>query len=145
MKIVYKFYESNQGLEEIQTSIYNQNTGFDAPVEAIKERIRNEKTDPKQLRYAFSEEGQPLAYIQARAGKNGLFSLGYPWAAPNCPIDVQEKLFDEMFSFIKQKNPTMIRFWLHDDWKKQIEFFRKKGFEISGRDGPGIYMTFFCK
>jgi hypothetical protein len=82
-----------------------------------------------------------LAYIQARAGKDELFSLGYPWATPDCPVEVQEKLFDEMLSYIKLKNPKMIRYWLHDDWKNQMEFFNKKGFKISGRDGPGVYMT----
>ncbi len=30
MKVMYKFYEPNQGLEEIQTDIYNQNIGFNA-------------------------------------------------------------------------------------------------------------------
>ncbi len=84
----------------------------------MKERIQKQKADPKHIRYAFSEEGLLLAYIQARAGKNGLFSLGYPWVTPECPIGIQEKLFDEMLLYIKQKNPKMIKYWLHDDWKK---------------------------
>lgn len=127
MEIIYRFYEPNQGLEEVQAHLYNQATGEKATADQIQTRYEEEKTNPKFVRYAFSEDGEALAYIQARKGKNS-FAIGYPWAIPSCPLVVQEKLFNEMLDYIKQKNPDEIFYWLKADWKNQIAFFKKKGF-----------------
>ncbi len=127
MEIVYRFYEPNQGLEEIQAHLYNQVTGEKATAEQIRARYETEKTNPKFVRYAFDENSEPLAYIQARKEKKS-FAIGYPWALPSCPPEVQEKLFNEMLDYIKQKNPHEISYWLKSTWKDQISFFTSRGF-----------------
>jgi len=76
----------------------------------------------------LTENGDPLAYIQSRITQDKSIYLGYPWAMPNCPEEVQYKLFDDMFKFVKGKKPKEISYWLHSDWISQIEFFREKGF-----------------
>ncbi|MFW9779603.1 MAG: hypothetical protein ACFFE8_12165 [Candidatus Heimdallarchaeota archaeon] len=131
MKIIYKFYKPNEGLEEIQAQIFNYNTGFKSTAEEIKDRYRQEKTNPRFIRYAFSEEGKPLAYIQARVSKDKNVLLGYPWAYPECPEKVQDILFDEMLAYVKKKEPKQISYWILDDWEKQIEFFKRKGFQLT--------------
>lgn len=134
MKIVYRYYEPNQGLEEIQARLFNQATNGNATAEQIQNRYETEQTDPRFVRYAFTEEGEPLAYCQARIEENQSIAIGYPWAIPDCPTEVQEKLFDELLQYIKRSNPKEIHYWLNVNWKDQIEFFRKKGFirSISG-------------
>ena len=82
MEIVYRFYEPNQGLEEVQAHLYNQATGEKATAEQIRTRYETEKTNPRFVRYAFAEDGKPLAYIQAKKEKNK-FAIGYPWAVPS--------------------------------------------------------------
>ncbi|MFQ5980521.1 MAG: hypothetical protein ACE5OZ_20475 [Candidatus Heimdallarchaeota archaeon] len=54
--------------------------------------------------------------------------IGYPWALPECPVEAQEKIFDELLAYIKQREATLpIRAAAASDQHKQIEFFRKKG------------------
>jgi hypothetical protein len=129
LKVIYRYYEPNQGLEEIQARLFTQASGENATADQIRQRYETEKTNPALIRYAFSEEEEkPLAYIQARIEENKAIAIGYPWAIPECPPEVQEKLFDEMLEFIKQKNPSAINYWLNVKWEKQIEFFKRKGF-----------------
>lgn len=128
MKVIYKFYTPNQGLEEIQARIFNHNTGFNATAEEIRERYKRGKTNPHFIRYAFSEEGQPLAYVQARVAQDKSILIGYPWAYPECPEEVQNVLFDEMLAYILQKEPKQINYWIRNDWEKQTQFFERKGF-----------------
>ena len=54
LKIIYRFYKPNQGLEEIQAQIYNQATDERATADQIRERYKIEKTNPKFVRYAFT-------------------------------------------------------------------------------------------
>ena len=129
MTILYKTYEPNQGLEEIQAKLYTQGTGIKVSGEEIKNRIIKERTNPKFLRYAFSEEGEPLAYIQARKERDHIYAIGYPWATSECPSDVQNKLFEELRSYLLEKNPDELRYWIHHSWSHVESFFLKKGFQ----------------
>lgn len=99
-----------------------------ATADQILERFRAEKTNPKQVLYALTENGEPLAYIQSRITKDKAIYLGYPWAMPNCPAEVQDKLFTDMFKYVKEKKPKEISYWIHSDWARQIEFFKERGF-----------------
>jgi hypothetical protein len=135
MKVIYRFYEPNQGLEEVQAKIFNFNMEnletYDqrGDPEEIRKRYEFNLTDPKQVRFAFTEEGEPLAYIQSRINQNKTISIGYPWAMPKCPSEVQEKIFDELFNYIKdKKKPKEINYWLFYKWREQIDFFERKGF-----------------
>lgn len=133
MKVVYRNWEPNKDLEEFQAKIYNENNPTNQPVTAqqIIERFEREKIDPKTVRYAFDEEGKPLAYIQARDYKAVEEThLGYPWALENCPKEVQDKLFDEVLEYIKkreiaQKYPILMNASV--DNKKVMDFFKGKG------------------
>lgn len=140
MKVVYRFWEPSQGLEELQARIYNENNpDYPQPVTAqqIIERFERDKVDPKMVRYALNEEGKPLAYIQARDyPRINETHLGYPWALPDCPKGVQDKLFDEMLEYIKQRDVTKekaIRMNAEVQREEIVEFFKKKGLEVKSK------------
>ncbi|MFX0124160.1 MAG: hypothetical protein ACFFAE_11030 [Candidatus Hodarchaeota archaeon] len=133
MKVDYRYWEPNKGLEELQAKIYNENNPSSRPVtsQQIIERFEREKIDPKTVKYAFDEEGNLLAYIQARDYESVEEThLGYPWALPNCPKEVQDKLFDEMLEYIKQRDIAKkyaIRMNTSVDNNKIMDFFKGKG------------------
>lgn len=128
LDIIYRQYEPDKGLEEIQAKIFNQATGEKATAENIKNRYEKEKTNPRFVRYAYTKDGTPLAYCQARRDDKKSIAIGYPWAVPECPTEVQEKIFDELFGYIKESKPKEISYWLKVTWQKQIDFFKRKGF-----------------
>ena len=66
MNVIYKFWEPNKGLEEHQATIYNKSTNNSVTAQSIVDRLGREKIDQKTVRYALTEDGKPLAYIQAR-------------------------------------------------------------------------------
>ena len=133
MKVVYRKWEPNKDLEEFQAEIYNENNPTPQPITAqqIIERYKREKIDPNTVRYAFDEEGNPLAYIQARDYDSAKEThLGYPWALANCPKEVQDKLFDEMLEYIKQRDIAKkyaIRMNAAVNNKEVMDFFKGKG------------------
>ncbi|MHA2296354.1 MAG: hypothetical protein ACXAEU_11955 [Candidatus Hodarchaeales archaeon] len=109
MKVIYRYYESDKGLEEIQAKIYNyelkrspKSNDDEVTAESIKQRFIDEKKDPKFVRYAFTEDGNPLAYIQASIRAKQTF-IGYPWSMDSCPAEVQDKLYSEMLAYAREK------------------------------------------
>ncbi|MFX0050911.1 MAG: hypothetical protein ACFE8U_06400 [Candidatus Hermodarchaeota archaeon] len=132
MTIKYQYWEPNQGLEEKQAEVYNKNNPDNQqPVTAkdIIDRYEREKIDPKTVQYAFAEDGQLLAYIQARDYPNVEEThIGYPWGAENCPKEVQSKLFADMLEYIKQRKETMtILANAPAENEEIIDFFKEKG------------------
>ncbi len=131
MKIQYKYYEKNAGFEELQAQIYNANNP-DSPqpvkAEEIVKRFENEKIDPKTVRYALNEKGEPLAYVQARDYPEPKEThLGYPWALPGCPTEVQNKIFDEMLAYIKTRDTGFeIRVNVSSNNEQQMNFVKTK-------------------
>ncbi|MFW9916036.1 MAG: hypothetical protein ACFFGZ_10555 [Candidatus Thorarchaeota archaeon] len=134
MKAVYRQYEPDQGLEELQAKIYTEASGLPTSADAIKARYKGEKRDPKTVRYALTEDGNPLAYIQASNYnfRPGMILLSYPWALPECPPAIQEKLYDDLLNYVQQeKRPQEILAEVVLDSKgakERTQFFRKKGF-----------------
>lgn len=131
MKIKYKYWEKDGGFEEIQAKIYNKNNSENPnPVTAkdIIDRFEREKIDPKTVRYAFTEDKKPLAYIQARDYKAVKEThLGYPWALDGCPAEVQHKLFDEMLAYLKTRDSEYaIRVNSSVSNEKIFEFMKNK-------------------
>ncbi|MHA2103039.1 MAG: hypothetical protein ACW981_06390 [Candidatus Hodarchaeales archaeon] len=108
IKVDYRYYEPNKGLEEIQAQIFNdaikKYDGNPTTVENIRNRYESEDFDPKTVRYAFDEHGKPLGYVSANPVFN-LVYLGYPWAVKDCPHEVQDKLFTDMRQYAKEKFP----------------------------------------
>ncbi len=140
MNVQYFHYKPDSGFEEIQATIYNEalkKYGKDVSVttEQINQRYKSENTDPQGIRYAIKDDKTPLAYIQTRVTEGESEKrtyLGYPWAINDCPPQVQERLFDEMFEYVKTKNPgnrIFMGYWL-ETWSDPIEFAKSKGFEI---------------
>lgn len=136
MKIIYKYWEQDKGYEEKQAKIYNENNPGPQPVTSkqIIERYEREKIDPNTVKYAFSENDELLAYIQARD-----YSLinethvGYPWASSNCPKEVQDKLFNEMVEYTKQRDQIKkykVRMNASTSRQEIIDFFKAKNLEL---------------
>ncbi|MFW9777601.1 MAG: hypothetical protein ACFFE8_02025 [Candidatus Heimdallarchaeota archaeon] len=132
----FQYWEPEKGLEEIQANIYNTNNPEQQPATAkqIRERFEGEKNfDPKTVRYAFSDDGKPLAYIQARDYDQVKEThLGYPWALDGCPADVQHRLFDETLEYLKQREIAKkyaIRMNAGIEQKNVLSFFKEKGLQ----------------
>ncbi|MHA2246969.1 MAG: hypothetical protein ACXADY_18645 [Candidatus Hodarchaeales archaeon] len=133
MKVNYRYWEPNQSLEELQVKIYNENNPDGQPVTAqqVIDRYEQEKITPKTVRYAFTEDGELLSYIQARDYPNVEEThLGFPWSSKECPEEVQGKLFDEMLEYIKTREEAKkyaIRMNANADREEIVTFFKKKG------------------
>ena len=132
MKVIYRHYEPEQNLEEIRAKIYTTASGLPATADQIRLRALN--SDPKLMRFAFTDKDEPLAYISA-SGSNSqpwTIGMGYPWALPGCPSNVQEKIFKDLVSYIKENEKiqeivTGVRLTskIADE---HIRFFTEKGF-----------------
>ncbi len=138
MNVEYRHYAPNQGLEEQQAKVFNEaaKPPILATGKAIQERYELENVDPKTIRYAMTADGTMPAYCQARDYPAlGETHIGYPWALPQCPSDVQEKLFDELLAYLKErKEPLTIRTPVALDWDIQIAFFKKTGWFVSDQN-----------
>ncbi|MFQ5979263.1 MAG: hypothetical protein ACE5OZ_14140 [Candidatus Heimdallarchaeota archaeon] len=142
MKVIYREYEAEQGLEEIQAKIYNHATrNFGKPLvkaEQIRQRYTKESADPKGIRYALKDDGTPLSYVQTRIKKKKTW-IGYPWTMSNCPPEVQEQLWDEVFEYVKNRDlatnseQTFYMGYLRETMEKQLIFAERKGFKITDR------------
>jgi hypothetical protein len=142
VNVVYRYYESEAGLEEIQAEIYNTAVkrygGNPATAEQIKTRYQDENFDPKGVRYAFDDQGKPLTYIQTRRTPNFVY-IGYPWAIdPNSTTtkEAQTKLFDEMLEYVKLQNPEkdIVLGNIQNNWNEAIDFVKKRNFEVRNKN-----------
>jgi hypothetical protein len=139
MKIVYKHWKPDEGLEELQAKIYTTISGLPATADQIRER--NTSRSPEMTRYALTEDGKPLAYTTARdsTSRPGTTYIGYPWAMDGCPPDAQEKIFKELFDYlVHRRETTVISTTLVFGSKifdEQLHFFKEKGFVES----EGLY------
>jgi len=102
MKVIYRHYEPEQNLEEIRAKIYTTASGLPATADQIRLQALNR--DPKLMRFAFTDKDEPLAYISASGSDSQPWTIGmgYPWALSGCPSNVQEKLFKDLVSYIKE-------------------------------------------
>ena len=101
MDIKYKNYAPDQGFEEIQGKLYSMNNDRTVTGDDIRERFENEKIDPKSVLYAFTSDNEPLGYIQARDYPQlGQIHIGRPWTTPDCPDEVKDKLFNDLFAYM---------------------------------------------
>ncbi len=139
MNIRYQNWEPNKGLEEKQAEIYNKNNPGPQPATAqqIIDRYNQEKIDPKTISYAFSEKNELLAYIQARDySQIKETHLGYPWATDNCPAEVQDKLFDEMLEYVKQREEAKelsIRMNAQTRRQNIVDFFKRRKVKVMSK------------
>ncbi|MHA2424048.1 MAG: hypothetical protein ACXAEF_04625 [Candidatus Thorarchaeota archaeon] len=139
MKVVYKNYEPDQGLDELQAKIYTEASGLPATAEEIK--ARNIERNQKMTQYALTEDGAPLAYVTCRdsSSEEGRTYISYPWKLSDCPVESQQKLFDEQLDFLKNRDETKsIGSTVVMGSKiaeKQLKFLYKQGF----REDDQIY------
>jgi len=132
MKVIYRHYEPEQNLEEIRAKIYTTASGLPATADQIRLQALNR--DPKLMRFAFTDKDEPLAYISASGSDSQPWTIGmgYPWALPGCPSNVQEKLFKDLVSYIKENKKIQeivtgvaLTSKIADE---QIRFFTENGF-----------------
>ncbi|MFW9839616.1 MAG: hypothetical protein ACFFES_01850 [Candidatus Thorarchaeota archaeon] len=137
MEVVYKVWEPDQGLEDIQARIFSEASGIPERAEVIRQR--NLQRAPEMTRYALTKDGEPLAYVTARDSSSGegRTYIGYPWKMPECPEEVQLKIFDELLSYLEKREDTkeigttiITRSQLRE---VQEEFFKQRGFEENER------------
>ncbi|MHA2427997.1 MAG: hypothetical protein ACXADB_08240 [Candidatus Hermodarchaeia archaeon] len=132
MKVIYRHYEPAQNLEEIRAKIYTTASGLPATADLIRLQAMN--SDPKLMRFAFTEKDEPLAYISASGSDSQPWTIGmgYPWALPGCPSNVQEKIFKDLVNYIKENEKiheivtgVALTSKIADE---HIRFFTEKGF-----------------
>ena len=128
MGINYRTYEPNQGLEEFQAKLYNQANNRNVTAKEIQERYEREKIDPKTVRYAFTKDEKPLAYVQARDYPAvGETHIGYPWTMPDCPPEVKNKLYDDLLAYVKtRKTDLKLKMNVQAD---RVDFAKQRGFK----------------
>ncbi len=132
MKVIYRHYEPEQKLEEIRAQIYTTASGLPATADQIRVQALN--SDPKLMRFAFTEKDEPLAYISASGSDSQPWTIGmgYPWSLPGCPSNVQEKIFKDLISYIKRNEKiqeiTTGVVWASKIANDQIQFFQENGF-----------------
>lgn len=137
MEVEYKIWDPDHSpkLEDIQAEIYNKNNqNANITGEQIKERFETEKIDFNTVRYAFTKDGKPLAYCQARDynvnEENEETHLGYPWALEGCPKEVQEKLFTDVLEYIKAREKKVpIKMNIGVNNKEHLDFVKDRGFK----------------
>jgi hypothetical protein len=134
LKLIYRHYEPDQGLEEQQAKVYTAVSGLPADAEEIKGRFKGEKRDPLSARYVLTEDNKLLAYVQTSkwAARQGTYIISYPWAIPECPIESQNRIFDELIKWLQDTiHPQVIAgevVFETPTTDERIAFFKKKGF-----------------
>lgn len=132
MKIVYKKWNADDGLEDMQAQIYTEASGL--PAQGWQIRDRNIQRGEDATRYALTEDGKPLAYVTSSVSDSepGRANIGYPWTMPDCPPEAQKKIFKEQFEHLKSRDDVnrittgiVLRSKIKD---KQEEFFKELGF-----------------
>ncbi|MHA1945596.1 MAG: hypothetical protein ACXAC6_03125 [Candidatus Hodarchaeales archaeon] len=133
-KYEYMFWEPGKGFEVKQAEVFNEGNQFKfqpASEDQIKQTFEKEKVDPKTIRYAFLAD-KMVSYVQARIrDKSKEIHLSFPWAIPGTPVEVQDTLFDEMLSYVRehQKYSTYkIRVNAIAKPEENLAFLKKRGF-----------------
>ncbi|MGY5864443.1 MAG: hypothetical protein RTV41_07545 [Candidatus Thorarchaeota archaeon] len=132
MEVVYKYWKSDQGFEDVQARIYTEVSGI--PADAKEIGPRNDERGSEASRYAFTKDGEPLAYITSLVSDEaiGRIHIGYPWSLSDCPVEVKDKLLNDMITYWKgQENTRLIRtsVVLASKTKdEQIKFFENRSF-----------------
>lgn len=132
MKLIYKIYEPNEGLEEKQARLYTELSGRNATAEEIQSR--NTQRPKEMTRYVLTEDGEAIAYITARPSRSqpGRTYIGYPWAKEECPEKAQIKIFNDLMEYLseheqtRQIGTTIVLEEKNSD--EQFKFFNEFGF-----------------
>ena len=139
--IKYETYKPESGFEQMQADIYNSVAskygGTTVTAKDIENRIKigHPKQDTNGIRFAVDENGQGLAYIQYRLYTNGTqLYIGYPWARNECPPEVQDKLYNDLVSYLKSKFSSdeykdLYLGYISNNFTDVVNWIKNKGFE----------------
>jgi hypothetical protein len=97
---------------------------------------------PKSRYFAFN--GDKLVGYMSFTGQGNFVSLGFPWVLPGYEGELQDELFDKVFSFAvsEEYGGRNLAQRFRSQWEKPIHYFLSKGFEITGRSPiVGINLT----
>jgi hypothetical protein len=132
MNVVYRNWEPDQGLEEIQAKIQKVTTGILFPLEQIREE--NNRRGSDMCRFALTQDGKPLAFADSTdsPGTPGRTYISYPYAMPECPPEVQENIFNDLKEHLENREATSeivatIQLFL-PNVEEKFDFFHKHGF-----------------
>lgn len=115
--LIYRKYEENKGFEEYQAEVYNsvakKYNAQPVTAEGIKKRLHDHKPeqDRNGMTFVF-DNNKPIAYIQYREYAQGKIRIGYPWAIEGTSQEVKDKLFYDLFEYVKKKYPTTKKFYV---------------------------------
>lgn len=132
MKVVYKNWEPNQGLEEIQAIIYRETKGLSISLDYLRQE--NNSREPLMSRFALTEDGKPLAHVDSTDSPStpGKTYISYPWAVADCPSEVQEKIFNDLLKHLENREETLeiiaVVKLFQPIVDERFDFFQRHGF-----------------
>lgn len=92
------------------------------------------KFDPRSRRFAF-KDGKLVGYCSF-TGQGDFVSMGYPWVLPGYEGELQEDLYESVYSFAagREYGGRTFAQRFRQQWKAQVLFFERHGFAIQRRD-----------
>ncbi len=92
-----------------------------------------EEFDPKTRCFAF--DGDQLVGHMGFTGEGRFVSFGYPWVLGGYEGVLQEEMYEKIYHYAisAEYGAQTLAQRFRAQWTDQIEFFKKKGFEVTGR------------
>ncbi|MGM7703178.1 hypothetical protein ACSVDE_15710 [Pseudalkalibacillus sp. Hm43] len=136
MKLTIRRYENESDMD-LQYDFWRKVTS-DLPyawkptLSPKKFRQQNE-FDPETRCFAF--DGDKLVGHMGFTGEGSFVSLGYPWVLEGYEGALQEEMFERIYHYAisPEYGANMFAQRFRSQWTTQIEFFKSKGFEVTGR------------
>jgi len=136
MTITYRFYEGKKDLQR-QIDFWIKCTELLPyawkPTISPNLFIEHENFHPKSR--CFAIDGNQMIGYMSFTGSKEFVSLGYPWVLPGYEGIIQDELYKRVYGFAESNEfgAKLFAQRFRSDWKKQIDFFLSKGFEVTRR------------
>lgn len=135
MTIHYRFYEGEEDLQ-LQYSFWEKMTS-NLPYAwkmTKSPAIFKEQTNFHPQSRCFAFDGEELIGYMSFTGSGDFVSLGYPWVKEGYQ-EIRDVLFDKVYGFASSETygGKVFAQRFREQWEDQIDFFQKKGFEITNK------------